>query len=110
MILALVTFRMPATLTRAQAAAMFRETAPNYVALPGLIRKHYIHRALPTHAEAGGCYLWESRAAAEAGHGPEWRARVTAKYGGEPEIRLFEVPVSVDNSGAAPAVAEHPAA
>ncbi|WP_027283686.1 YdhR family protein [Rubritepida flocculans] len=110
MILALVTFRMPATLTREEAAAMFRDTAPKYVALPGLIRKHYVFRALPGHAEAGGCYLWESRAAAEAGHGAEWRARVTAKYGSEPDVRFFEVPVSVDNSGAAPPIAEHPAA
>jgi hypothetical protein len=110
MILALVTFRMPATLTRDDAAAMFRETAPKYVALPGLLRKHYLYRALPTHAEAGGSYLWESRAAAEAGHGAEWRARVTAKYGGEPDVRFFEVPVSVDNSGDAPRIAEHPPA
>lgn len=110
MILALVTFRMPATLTREEAAAMFRDTAPKYVALPGLLRKHYVFRALPGHAEAGGCYLWESRAAAVAGHGAEWRARVTAKYGSEPDVRFFEVPVSVDNTGAAPPIAEHPAA
>lgn len=110
MILALVTFRMPAGTTRAAAAAMFRATAPHYAALPGLVRKHYLHRDAGAHAELGGCYLWESRAAAEAGHGAEWRARVVAKYGVEPEIRLFEVPVSVDNAGTGPAIAEHPAA
>jgi hypothetical protein len=107
MILVLVTFRMDPALTREQAAAMFRETAPKYVALPGLLRKHYVYRALPSHAEAGGCYIWESRAAAQAGHGEEWRARVSAKYGSEPDLRLFEVPVSVDNSGNAPPIAEH---
>jgi hypothetical protein len=107
MILAIVTFRMPATLTRADATAMFRETARRYVKLPGLRRKHYIWRALPTHAEAGGAYLWESRAAAEAGHGEEWRLRVTAKYGSAPDVRFFEVPVSVDNLGAEGIIAEH---
>jgi hypothetical protein len=113
MILVLVTFRLPPATTREDAAAMFRETAPRYRGLPGLIRKHYVFRALPTHAEAGGVYLWASRAAAEAGHGPEWRGRVTARYGAEPEIRLFEVPVDVDNTtagadGAAGLISEHP--
>jgi hypothetical protein len=110
MILALVTFRMPAGTSCAEAAALFRETAPRYVALPGLVRKHYLYRAAGDHAELGGCYLWESRAAAEAGHGPEWQARVAAKYGVEPEVRFFEVPVSVDNAGGGPAIAEHPPA
>jgi hypothetical protein len=110
MILVLVTFRLPAGTTREAAAAIFRETAPGYAALPGLIRKHYLHRDAGDHAELGGCYLWESRAAAEAGHGPEWRARVAAKYGAEPDRRFFEVPVSVDNAGAGPAIAEHPRA
>jgi hypothetical protein len=109
-ILAVVTFRMPASLTRDEAAAMFRDTAPRYAGLPGLVRKHYVFRALADHAEAGGVYLWQSRAAAEIGHGAEWLARVSAKYGSAPDVRFFEVPVSVDNSGAAPAIAEHPAA
>jgi hypothetical protein len=108
MILAVVTFRMPATLTREQAAAMFRETAPRYQGLPGLLRKQYIFRALDSHAEAGGVYCWDSRAAAEAGHGTEWRERVTAKYGGAPDVRFFEVPVSVDNTAPGAPILEHP--
>lgn len=110
MILAIVTFRMPAGTTREAAAAMFRETAPRYIGQAGLLRKHYLHRDAGAVVEVGGAYLWESRAAAEAGHGAEWRARVTAKYGSAPEIRLFDVPLSVDNTGAEGRIAEHPPA
>lgn len=108
--LAIVTFRMPAGFSREDAAGYFRETAPRYAGLPGLLTKHYIHRALTDHAEAGGAYLWASAAAAGAGHGPEWAARVTAKYGSAPEIRIFDVPLSVDNRGESPIIAEHPPA
>lgn len=107
MILAIVTFRLPAGTTREQAAAMFRQTAPLYAKLPGLVRKQYLYRALETHVEAGGAYSWQTRAAAEAGHGAEWLARVTAKYGAPPELRFFDTPVSVDNTGAEAVIAEH---
>lgn len=108
--LAIVTFRMPQGFSREDAAGYFRETAPRYAGLPGLITKHYIHRVLDSHAEAGGAHLWTGSAAAAAGHGPEWAARVTAKYGSTPDIRLFDVPVSVDNRCETPAIAEHPSA
>lgn len=107
MILAIVTFRLPAGTTREQTAAMFQQTAPLYAMLPGLVRKQYLYRPLETHVEAGGAYTWESRAAAEAGHGGEWLARVTAKYGAPPEVRFFDTPVSVDNTGAEAVIAEH---
>jgi len=108
MILAVVTFRLPAGTTREDAAAMFRQTAQLYAKLPGLVRKQYLHRALDTHVEAGGAYTWESRAQAEAGHGGEWLARVTAKYGAPPEVRFFDTRVSVDNTCESDVIAEHP--
>ena len=107
MILAVVVFKLAGNVTREDAAAMFRQTAPLYAKLPGLLRKQYLYRALDTHVEAGGAYSWETRAAAEAGHGTEWLARVTAKYGAPPEVRFFDTPVSVDNSGASAVIAEH---
>lgn len=110
MILAGVTFKLPAATSREDAAAMFRQTAPLYAKLPGLVRKQYLHRALDTHVEAGGAYTWETRAQAEAWHGGEWLARVTAKYGAPPEVRFFDTPVSVDNTGADVVIAEHPPA
>jgi len=95
MIVAIVTFKLSKPWTVAEAAAVFKSTAPKYLGKAGLVRKHYY----VTHAgdRAGGIYLWESKAAAEACYSQEWKAMVTGKYGAPPDILYAEVPVSVDN-------------
>lgn len=95
MIVATVTFRLPAPMSRAQVAAAFQQSAPDYVGRAGLIRKYYF--VADSGTEGGGIYLWESRAAAEACYAGEWLAMVTAKYGEAPKITYAEVPVVVDN-------------
>lgn len=95
MIIALVTFSLSKKWTLAEAAEVFRSTAPKYLNRAGLIRKHYFLNEAGD--RSGGIYLWESRAAAEACYTPEWRAMVTEKYGREPEIQYLHSPVSVDN-------------
>jgi len=39
-----------------------------------------------------------NREAAERAHDEAWRARIRAKYGNEPSIRYFETPLVVDNA------------
>ena len=95
MIVAIVTFRLARRWTVAEAAEVFKSTAPKYLGKPGLVRKHYY--VTEAGDRAGGIYFWESKAAAEACYTPEWKAMVTGKYGAEPEILYAEVPVSVDN-------------
>lgn len=95
MIVAIVTFRLPQTLTVAQAAEVFRSTAPKYLGRPGLVRKHYY--LSESGDRAGGIYFWESKAAAQACYTPEWQATVTEKYGSPPDVLYVEVPVTVDN-------------
>lgn len=95
MIVALVRFALPEPIDLAEAERRFRSSAPKYVALPGLLRKHYV--LAEDGRSAGGVYLWESRDAAEAVYSGEWRARVAALYGAEPTILFFESPVTVDN-------------
>jgi hypothetical protein len=95
MIVAIVTFKLPKRWGVAQAAEVFRSTAPKYLGKPGLVRKHYY--LSESGDRAGGIYLWESKAAAEACYSQEWKATVTEKYGVEPDIQYAEVPVSVDN-------------
>ena len=95
MIAAIVTFKLPKPWSVAEAASVFKSTAPKYLGKPGLRRKHYY--LSESGDRAGGIYLWESRAAAEACYTTEWRAMVMDKYGGPPEIVYAEVPVSVDN-------------
>lgn len=75
--------------------AVFRETADKYRKVPGLIRKYYL--VSEDGGSAGGCYLFESKAAAEQLFTPEWRETVAQRYGSEPTLKFFEVPVVVDN-------------
>jgi hypothetical protein len=95
MIVSILTYRLPQRWTMEEAAAVFKSTAPKYLRMPGLLRKHYCLN------EAGDCvegiYLWKSKADAEACYTPEWKATVAAKYGAAPEIRYAAVPVTVDN-------------
>jgi hypothetical protein len=96
MITAVVRFKLPATMDAAKAAEVFRASAPKYQGLAGLVRKYYLFDA--ESRTGGGCYLWESREAAERVYNAEWRKMITERYGSPPEISFFETPVIVDNS------------
>lgn len=95
MIVTLVQFALPDTIDVAEAKRRFLSSAPKYVELAGLLRKHYV--LSEDGRSAGGIYLWENRAAAEAVYSGEWRARVAALYGAEPVVTWFDSPVTVDN-------------
>ena len=95
MITAIVQFQLPAHVDSAAAAEMFRGSAPKYQALPGLLRKYYLYdKASHT---GGGCYLWESREAAEKFYDAEWCSFIADRYGSAPRLTFFETPVIVDN-------------
>jgi hypothetical protein len=96
MITAIVRFKLPANLDAAKAAELFRNSAPKYQGLAGLVRKYYLFDA--ESRTGGGCYLWESREAAERVYNAEWRKMIVDRYGAPPEISFFETPVVVDNS------------
>ena len=96
MITAIVRFKLPAHIDAAKAAELFRGSAPKYQGLNGLVRKYYLFDA--ESRTGGGCYLWESREAAERVYNAEWRRMITERYGSPPEISFFETPVVVDNS------------
>ena len=96
MITAIVRFKLPAAIDAAKAAELFQGSAPKYQGLAGLIRKYYLFDA--ESRTGGGCYLWESREAAERVYNAELRKMITERYGNAPEIVYFETPVVVDNS------------
>jgi hypothetical protein len=96
MITAIVRFKLPANIDAAKAAELFQGSAPKYQGLKGLVRKYYLFDA-ESHT-GGGCYLWESREAAERVYTAEWRKMIAERYGAPPEISFFETPVVVDNS------------
>lgn len=95
MIITLVLFRFPTPISLEDATKKFESSAPKYVNVPGLLRKHYAR--LEDGSRCGAVYLWESRAAAEACYRGEWLERVRKLYGTEPEITWFDGPVTVDN-------------
>lgn len=94
MITVIITFKLPTETTLEEASAKFQASAPSYSGVPGLVRKHYLFKEGGT---AGGCYLWESREAAEQFYNEAWRNAVTERYGAPPNIEFFESPVIVDN-------------
>ena len=96
MITAIVRFKLPATIDGAKAAELFQSSAPKYQGLAGLIRKYYLFDA--ESRTGGGCYLWESREAAERVYTTEWRKMIADRYGSPPEISYYETPVVVDNT------------
>jgi hypothetical protein len=94
-ITALVRYRLPATISRAECAAHFRKIAPCFRDVPGLHRKNFI---IGDDGWAGGVYLWETRVAAEAFYTGPWRDGIRARYGMDPEITYFETAAITDNA------------
>jgi hypothetical protein len=94
MITAVVRFKLPQGTNLEAARALFEKSAPNYKAVPGLVRKYYLFGEGRT---GGGVYLWESREAAEPMYSDAWRKMIAERYGAAPEITYYETPVIVDN-------------
>ena len=99
MITAIVQFPLKEGTTLEQARDAYEGSAPKYRGLAGLARKYYLFDAAA--GIGGGCYLWESREAAEAFYDDAWKRFITKRYGAEPRISYFETPVIVDNTVAA---------
>ena len=94
MIVAVVRFPLPTTMTADAARASFEGSAPSYQGLKGLHRKYYLRSE--DGAVGGGVYLWADKASAEAVYDDAWRARLTERFGAEPQVEYFECPVVVD--------------
>ncbi len=95
MIATIVRFSLPEAFTVEQARAVFASTAPRYVGMQGLVRKHYL--LSEDGRVAGGVYLWKTRADAERLYTEEWRQFIRDKYHTEAEVSYFHTPVMVDN-------------
>lgn len=96
MITEIVTFALPAGISREEVVESFEDTAPRWKANPDLIRKNFIVDV--ERGTAGGVYLWKQRADAEKWHGEDFRQRIKARYGSEPRSEFFETPLVVDNA------------
>jgi hypothetical protein len=90
-VLAIVTF--PARLLAPEALRrLLDETAPRYLAIPGLRRKYF----LQADGLGGGAYEWDSREHAERFHDAAWRARIAAQAGTEPQVVYYTIAALAD--------------
>jgi hypothetical protein len=96
MITAIVRFKLPTSIDAAKAAELFHGSASKYQGLDGLVRKYYLFDEQTR--TGGGCYLWQSREAAERVYTTEWRQMIAERYGAPPEISFYDTPVIVDNT------------
>ena len=98
MITAIVQYRLPPSIDQQACAAHFRKIAPDFRAIPGLIRKQFIHA---DDGWAGGVYLWQTRADAEAFYSGPWLDGIRERYGMDPQIKYFETACITDNAAEA---------
>jgi hypothetical protein len=95
MITAIVTFKLPPGITRAQWLENIKVASARFQNVPGLIRKQFLYS---DKGIGGGVYLWETREAAEACYRGPWRDNIRKASGGnEPDIAWFDTQIVVDN-------------
>ena len=97
MITAIVQYKLPPSIDLRACAKHFRNIAPGFRSVPGLIRKQFIYAE---DGWAGGVYLWKSRADAEAFYRGPWLAGIRERYGMDPQIKYFHTACVTDNSNA----------
>lgn len=95
MITEIVTFTIPAGMSREAVVALYEKSVPTWKANPDLLRKNYLYD--PDGGKGGGIYTWKTLAAAQAGHGEAFRARIRETFGADPEFAYFDTPIVVDN-------------
>src|SRR5690348_3223286 len=98
MITAIVQYRLPPHIGLDACAAHYRDIAPGFRVVPGLIRKQFIYAE---DGWAGGVYLWESRAEAEAFYSGPWLDGIRERYGMDPQIKYFQTACIADNAAEA---------
>lgn len=86
MITAVVIYRLPATISRADCLAHFHSIAPGFSEVKGLLSKHFIWNE---NGRAGGIYQWERIEDAKAFYQGEWLDGILQRYGNYPEIEYF---------------------
>lgn len=94
MITTLVQFDFPPGTTVAEAAELFKQTAPEFRTMPGLIRKYCLFGG---DSNVIGVCLWEDRDSAERSLDEQWRKKMSQRYGSVPQVIYYATPVVVDN-------------
>ena len=96
MITAFVMYDLPPHIDRAACREHFLRIAPDFLNVPGFVRKQFIQEIGGN--VAGGSYIWESLEAAKAFYNGPWLEGIRARYGCEPRITYFETYAVADQA------------
>jgi len=88
MITAIVLYDLPPDIDREACRQHFVKIAPEFLGVPGFVRKQFIHDVKG--GIAGGCYIWQDLASAKAFYNGPWLDGIRRRYGGEPRISYYE--------------------
>ena len=88
MITAIVLYDLPPDIGREACREHFLKIAPDFLRVPGFIRKQFIHDV--NGGVAGGSYIWKDLAAAKAFYSGAWLDGIRRRYHCEPRISYFE--------------------
>lgn len=86
MITAIVRYKLPASIKRADCLAHFHKIAPGFRGTKGLVRKQFMWSENGT---AGGVYQWDSIEEAKAFYQGPWLDGIVERYGSYPDIEYF---------------------
>lgn len=95
MITVLWEFDVAGKLSREEIEAAIEAAAPDYVGVPGLIRKTF--GVSKDGGSVVGIYLWRSTEDADALYTPEWIARVEARWRSKGVRRDWDAPAVVES-------------
>lgn len=98
MITVVTRFPQPAGKSPTDLKEMFRQSAPRFQTISGLVRKYYY---VADDNTCGGVYLFRSRAEAEAMFDDAFAASIVERFGAPPRIEFLMTPVIVDNEAGA---------
>lgn len=96
MITAIVLYDLPGSIGLEECRAHFARIAPDFLGIPGFIRKQFICQR--DGKIAGGAYMWETQAAAEAFYSGAWADGIRARYGNDPRITYYETVALADTA------------
>jgi hypothetical protein len=88
MITAIVLYDLPAHIDREACRQHFLKIAPDFLNVPGFIRKQFIHDV--NGGVAGGSYIWKDLVSAKAFYNGPWLEGIRRRYDCEPRISYFE--------------------
>ena len=93
MIAKLVSFQLPADMSRDEVVKVAKEVALEWIKHPALLRKDFL---LDQDNRTYGFYVFKDRQSAEQAHGEEFLERLKGQFGVEPEMQYFDHLLTAD--------------